>query len=86
MTMVSLGCEYNTHSFLKFHDRETVAPAVLGLGRAPTKDEHRRRNARRASTASAWRMIAIDQGGGKRRVDMASEKRKSVTDITERMM
>jgi hypothetical protein len=32
----------------------------------------RRRNARGASAASAWRMIAIDQGGGKRRCVIAA--------------
>src|SRR5262249_22311960 len=34
---------------------------------AALTNKHRRRNARGAPAASAWRMIAIDQGGGKRR-------------------
>jgi hypothetical protein len=40
--------------------------AVRGA-RAAIAHQHRRRNARGTSSASAWRMIAIDQGGGKRR-------------------
>ena len=34
---------------------------------AAIADQHHRRNARGAQAESAWRMIAIDQGGGKRR-------------------
>src|SRR5262249_3736732 len=43
------------------------AERAIRRARATIANEHRRRNARGAQAASPRRMIAIDQGGGKRR-------------------